>query len=151
MNVITIADQRYEFDRAALVAYHASSGEADWNVELVRGGESLFLSGTAALGEPITDLESLLRCRARVDLRSLDEVAGALLGRSVTMYPGGEDVCELAFPLAPSEAGVRLAVSFEFEWDAYLDTFPGRTGRLPASIHLDAPVTIHAGMLPDEA
>ena len=50
MRRISIAGQSFEFAAAKLVAYHCAAGEADWNLELVREGESRWLSGTTVPG-----------------------------------------------------------------------------------------------------
>ncbi|MCY1005193.1 hypothetical protein OV079_06320 [Nannocystis pusilla] len=83
-----------------------------------------------------------------VDLRSLDEVAGALLGRAVTLYPGGQDVCALGFRIAAAPGGVRLAASARCDWDGYLQTFDHGQ---PVDLELDidaAVVALHPDNLP---
>ncbi len=50
MRRISIAGTSFEFATAKLIAYHCASGEADWNIELVREGESRWLSGTIVPG-----------------------------------------------------------------------------------------------------
>ncbi|PCC74764.1 hypothetical protein SAMN02745121_06056 [Nannocystis exedens] len=146
MSRIRIGDHTWTFDAASLELYHCMSSEADWNLALVRAGATLWLAGTVVPGP--RSPEALLGAEVSVDLRSLDEVAGALLGRHVTLYPGGQDVCALRFRLAASPGGVRLAASAGCDWDRYLKTFDHDR---PVDLELDidaAVVALHPGNLP---
>lgn len=147
MSYIRIAGETFVLDGAELLAYHCCGPEADWNLALSLPGRTLYLSGTVTPAPRTAD--DLEGAAARVDLRSLDEVIGDLLGHSVTLYPGGQDVCELTFPLARSPKGVRLAVVFTSDWDRVLETFPG-AGDIEIAIEIDAVVSaLHPGRHPD--
>lgn len=147
MGQIRIADRTYALSASEFVAYHCQQPEADWNLALAHQGRALWLSGTV-IPAPLT-VDDLDRATARVDLRSLDELAGALLGREVTLFPGGQDVCEIEFPLARTPAGVRLAVAVTCDWDRYLETFPRDAGPIELALEIDAPVAaLHPGRLP---
>lgn len=144
---LRIDEETFAFERATFVAYHCASSVADWNLELIRAGEAFWLSGkiVPAPRSP----EDLDGARVEIDLRSLDDLADALLGRAITMFPGGQSVCALSFTLARSPTGVRFASDFSFEWDHDLETFPIKGTTLQASIELDAEVgALHPGGLP---
>lgn len=143
---IRIAGETFEFASASLVAYHCDGPEADWNLALDRDGDTLWLAGTVTPGPRSPD--ALVGAVVTVDLRALDEVVGALLGRHVTLYPGGQDVCALAFPLARGAAGVRLAAAVACDWDRALETFPGAS-LVEMELDIDAVVAeLHPGDLP---
>jgi hypothetical protein len=146
MSHVRIAGTSFTIERAVMEAYHCASEEADWNLELVREGGSLWLAGTVVPG-PAT-IDALHGAEVVVDLRSLDEVVGALLGRAVTLYPNGQQVCALRLRLARTERGVRLAGECECDWDRALETFEAQ-GMVALSIDVEAEVTaLHPGQLP---
>jgi hypothetical protein len=146
MSHILVAGERFPIDRAQLVAYHCDGPEADWNLELVRGDESLWLAGTATPAPRTPD--DLVGASVEVDLRSLDEVVGDLLGRPVTLYPGGQDVCALRFHLARSPDGLRFAVTTSCDWDHYLQTF-ATPDPVELTLEIDAVVSqLHPRHLP---
>jgi len=137
MSHVRVAGASFAIERAVMVAYHCASEEADWNLELEHEGVSLWLAGTVTPGpETIAALEG---AEVSIDLRSLDEVIGGLLGRAVTLYPNGQDVCALTFRLERTERGVRFAVDCECDWDRYLETFDAE-GAVELSIDVDAEV-----------
>lgn len=146
MSHVRVAEQRFELDRAELEAYHCAGPEADWNLKLVRADGCLWLAGTVEPGpRTIDDLDG---AEVTLDLRSLDETIGALIGRDVTLYPGGQDVCALKLRLARTERGVRFAVTCESDWDPALESF-ARPGPLTLSIDVDAAVVaLHPGPSP---
>ncbi|MDC0674241.1 hypothetical protein [Nannocystis radixulma] len=146
MSRIRIGHDSWTLDRASLEAYHCHAPEADWNLALDHAGQTLWLAGTVTPG-PRAPAE-LVGAEVTVDLRSLDEVVGALLGRAVTLYPGGQDVCALGFTLAPSPAGVRLAAIVTCDWDRALATFP-HDEPVVLELDIDAGVEgLHPGGLP---
>jgi hypothetical protein len=60
--------------------------------------------------------------RLHLDLRALDEVFGALLGRPITAYPGGQEVCAAHLDMRELDGGgLLLSTQFEFDWDRALD------------------------------
>lgn len=143
MRRIRIADQTFEFPGATLVAYHCDAPEADWNLALDHHGATLWLSGTVTPGPRSRD--ALVGAEITVDARALDEVVGALLGRDVTLYA---DAQALAFPLAGTSSGVRLAATFACDWDRALASFP-EPGPVEIELDIDAEVTeLHPGQLP---
>jgi hypothetical protein len=149
MSHLRIAGETFHFDRVSLLAYHCASREADWNLGLEGAGTTLWLSGTIVPGPATPD--DLDGAQVSVELRSLDEVVEALLGRPITMYPGGQAVCALAFPIARTAAGARFAVDFEFDWDHALGTFPDKAAgtRLTGALELDAELeALHPAGLP---
>ncbi len=146
MSHIIVAGERFPIDRATLVLYHCDEPEADWNLELVLGDRSLWLAGTVTPA-PRTPAD-LDGARVEVDLRSLDEVVADLLGRSVTLYPGGQAVCALRFQLARSPDGVRFAATTSCDWDDYRKTF-NTPGPVELTLEIDAIVSqLHQGQLP---
>ncbi|WAS97831.1 hypothetical protein [Nannocystis punicea] len=146
MSRIRIGDQTWDLSNATLELYHCRGPEADWNLALTHAGETLWLAGTVMPGP--ASIEALIGAEFTVDLRSLDELAGALLGRSVTLYPGGQGVCALAFRGAASPRGVRLAAAANCDWDRYLETFD-RDQPVALDFDLDAAVAaLHPGNLP---
>lgn len=146
MSHVRIAGASFAIERAVMEAYHCASQEADWNLELVREGGSLWLAGTVAPG-PAT-IDALHGAEVVVDLRSLDEVVGALLGRAVTLYPNGQQVCASRLRLERTERGVRMAGECECDWDRGLETFAAQ-GMVALSIDVEAEVTaLHQGPLP---
>jgi len=143
---IIVAGERFEVREAALTVYHASAEEADWNLELAFGGRTLWLAGTVTPGPD--SAAALVGAEVAVDLRSLDEVVRGLLGRSVTLFPGGQAVCALRFGLVASAAGVGFVVTSRCDWDRYHETFPG-LGDIEVTLAIDARVAaLHAGQLP---
>lgn len=146
MSRIRVAGATFAIERAVMVAYHCAAPEADWNLALEREGASLWLAGTVVPG-PAT-IDALGGAEVSVDLRSLDEVLGALLGRAVTLYPNGQGVCALKLRLARTPRGVRFAGECECDWDRELGTFEA-AGWVALSIELDAEVeALHPGRLP---
>lgn len=146
MSHIRVAGTTFAIERAVMVAYHCASPEADWNLALEREGALLWLAGTVVPG-PAT-IDALGGAEVSVELQSLDEVLEALLGRAVTLYPGGQGVCALKLRLARTPRGVRFAVECECDWDRALGTFEV-AGSVALSIELDAEVeAIHPGQLP---
>lgn len=146
MSHVRIAGASYVIERAVMVAAHCASEEADWNLELVREGGSLWLAGTVVPGP--SSIDGLDGAEVSIDVLSLDEVVGALLGRAVTLYPNGQEVCALRFPLVRTLRGVRFAVVCECDWDRYLKTFEAG-GVVELSIDIDAEVeALHPGALP---
>lgn len=146
MSHVRIAGASFVIERAVMVAYHCASEEADWNLELMREGGSLWLAGTVVPGPSSIDV--LDGAEVSIDLRSLDEVAGELLGRAVTLYPNGQEVCALRFRLVRTLRGVRFAVGCECDWDRHLETFDA-AGMVELSIDIDAEVeALHPGRLP---
>lgn len=146
MSHVRVADRHFPLEHAALVAYHCDGPEADWNLELAHAGQTLWLAGTVRPGPRVAD--ELVDAEVEVDLRSLDEVVGALLGRDVALYPGGQQVCALGFRLARAPVGVRFAVTVECDWDDSLQTF-ARPGPVVLELEIDAVVAgLHAGALP---
>lgn len=146
MSRIRIGDTTWTFRSASLELYHCLAPEADWNLALDHAGATLWLAGTVIPGP--RSPEALIGAEVSVDLRSLDEVAGALLGRAVTLYPGGQDVCALGFRIAAAPGGVRLAASARCDWDGYLQTFDHGQ---PVDLELDidaAVVALHPDNLP---
>jgi hypothetical protein len=138
MNQIRIANQTVVFERVTFVAYHCSAATADWNLCLEREGAMSYLSGTITPA-PRT-ASDLAGASVRVDLRSLDEVAEGILGRPITLYPGGQSVCALSFPIERSATGARFAINFDFEWDHALGTFPVAGTMESGTIELEAEV-----------
>jgi hypothetical protein len=139
---LRIAGQEFSFERAALVAYHCAADEADWNLELVRDGETLWLSGTVAPAPASGD--ALAGAVAMIDPRALDELAGALLGRPLTLFPATEPTLALSC----TARGVRLATRFTCDWDRALDTFPD-PAPIDITIDIDAELAaLHPGRLP---
>lgn len=146
MSYIVVAGQRFDFAGASLVAYHCLGEDADWNLELVREGESLWLAGTMRPGP--RSAEDLVGAEVEVDLRSLDEVVSALLGRAVTLYPGGEQVCALRFVTGGTSEVVVFAARSDCAWDRYLQSFPGE-GAVEVELAIEARVVgMHPGHLP---
>ncbi|MCY0993541.1 hypothetical protein OV203_40765 [Nannocystis sp. ILAH1] len=146
MSWIRIGDTTWTFRNASLELYHCEGPEADWNLALDHAGATLWLAGTVVPGP--RSPEALIGAEVSVDLRSLDEVAGALLGRAVTLFPHGQDVNALGFRLAASPGGVRLAASARCDWDRYLGTFDHGQ---PVDLELDidaAVVALHPGNMP---
>jgi hypothetical protein len=75
-------------------------------------------------------------------------VVGELLGRAVTLYPNGQDVCALSLRLERTPHGVRFAVDCECDWDHELATFDTR-GPVALSLDIEAEVeALHPGRLP---
>lgn len=146
MSHIIVAGERFEIRAAALTVYHASAEEADWNLELACGEQTLWLAGTVTPGPD--SAAALVGAEVAVDLRSLDEVVRGLLGRAVTLFPGGQAVCALRFGLVASPAGVGLVVTSRCDWDRYHDTFPG-LGEIEVTLAIDARVAaLHPGQQP---
>jgi hypothetical protein len=146
MSHVRIAGASFAIERAVMEAYHCASEAADWNLELVYEGTSLWLAGTVVPG-PAT-IAALDGAQVTIDLRSLDEVVGGLLGRAITLYPNGQDVCELQGRLARTERGVRLAVGCECDWDRALETFEAPAW-VELSLDIEAEVAaLHPGRLP---
>lgn len=146
MSRIRIDDQTWTFRSASLELYHCLGPEADWNLALDHAGATLWLVGTVVPGP--RSASALIGAEVKVDLRALDELAEALLGRQVTLYPHGQDVCALGFRLAAAPGGVRLAASARCDWDRYLQTFDHDQ---PVDLELDidaAVVALHPGNLP---
>lgn len=99
---IELDGQRHGFARARL-RFEGS----DWTLTLHReGAPPLELAGEAD-GD-----------RLRIDLRSLDEVLGALQGRPITAYPGGQLVNRAFLDVRP---GWHLDATFEIDWDRAID------------------------------
>lgn len=147
MSHILLADERFVVDQATLVAYHCAAETADWNLELMCGGRRLCLAGTITPGPG--DVEALAGAEVEVELRSLDEVLEALLGRAITVYPDGEQVCALSFRLLGSPAGVRFAVTCRCDWDSYHKSFPN-PGTVELTLAIDAVVAaLHPGRMPE--
>lgn len=132
-----VAGEDFAFDRAALIAYHCASTEADWNLELVRGDETLWQSGTITPA-PLTEA-ALAGAIVRLDPRALDELLEALTGRAVTLYPVGAD--EITFPLARSARGVKFAARFAATWDPELGEFADHS---PTEIAIDVDAEVAA-------
>jgi hypothetical protein len=146
MGHIRVAGVTFAIERAVMVAYHCASPEADWNLALSCEGRSLWLAGTVVPGP--TTIDALDGAEVSVDLRSLDEVLGELLGRAVTLYPNGQLVCALKLRLARTPRGVRFAAECECDWDRELGTFEA-PGPVALAIELDAEVeALHPGRLP---
>jgi len=146
MSRLRISHDTWTLGGASFVAYHCDGPEADWNLALDHAGEMLWLAGTVSPA-PRSPAE-LAGAEVTVDLRSLDEVAEALLGRSVTLYPGGQNVCALSFTLSPAPAGVRFAATVTCDWDRALATFPhGELVVLELDIEA-AVAALHPGALP---
>lgn len=147
MSHILLAGERFAVDQARLVVYHCAAETADWNLELLCGGRSLWLSGTVTPGP--ADAEALPGAEVEVELRSLDELLAALLGRAITLYPGGQEVCALRFRLQGSPTGVRFAATCSCDWDAYLRSFAA-PGNVELTLAIDAEVAaLHPGPLPE--
>jgi hypothetical protein len=148
MSHLRVAGATFAIERAVMVAYHCASEEADWNLELVHEGVPLWLAGTVAPG-PST-IDALDGAQVSVDLRSLDEVVGALLDRAVTLYPNGQGVCALTFRLVRNSRSVRFVVDCECDWDRDLATFEATEG-VALSLDIDAEVAaLHPGPLPED-
>lgn len=146
MSHVRIAATSFAVERAVLEAYHCASEAADWNLELVREGASLWLAGTMVPG-PAT-VAALDGAQVTIDLRSLDEVVGGLLGRAITLYPNGQDVCELQGRLVRTERGVRLAIECKCDWDRALETFEA-SAWVELSLDIEAEVAaLHPEQLP---
>lgn len=146
MSHIVVAGERFEFSGASLVVYHCLGEDADWNLELVREGESLWLAGTMRPGPRSAD--DLVGAEVEVDLRSLDEVVSALLGRPITLYPGGQAVCALRFMTAGSPEALVFAATCSCDWDPYLQSFPV-AGAVALELAIEARVeALHPGHLP---
>lgn len=144
---ILLAGERFGIDQATLVVYHGAAETADWNLELVCGGRRLWLSGTITPG-PV-DAVALVGAEVEVDLRSLDELLEALLGRALTLYPGGQKVCALRFRLLGAPGGVRFAVTCSCDWDTYHRSF-ATPGDVELTLAIDAEVAaLHPGPLPE--
>ncbi len=145
MRRISIAGHSFEFAAAKLVAYHCASDEADWNLELVREGESRWLSGTITPG-PRTPAD-LDGAAVRLDPRSLDELAECLTGRIVTLYPREEEA--LKSRLVRTADGVKFSFALEADWDPELASFAA-PGVIAVEIEIEAEVGgLHPGRLPD--
>lgn len=145
MSHIRVAGTSFAIERAVMVAYHCASEEADWNLELVREGASLWLAGTVKPGPG--GIGALDGAEVEVDLRSLDEVVGELIGRAVTLYPSGQEVCALRLRLGRTERGVRFAGECECDWDRALETFEG-VEMVGLAIDVDAEVGgLHPGRM----
>lgn len=140
-----VAGDDFTFDRAALIAYHcASTLAADWNLELARGDETLYLSGTITPA-PLTEA-ALDRAIVRLDPRSLDELVEALTGRAVILEPVGAD--DITFPLARTARGVRFAARFSAAWDPSLGEFADHSP-VDIAIDIDAELAaLHPHRLP---
>jgi hypothetical protein len=140
-----VAGDDFTFDRAALIAYHcASTLAADWNLGLVRGDETLWLSGTITPA-PLTEA-ALDGAIVRLDPHALDELVEALTGRAVVLEPVGAD--EVTFPLARTARGVRLAVRFSAAWEPSLGEFADHSP-VEVALDIDADVAaLHPHRLP---
>lgn len=139
MRRISIAGTSFEFERADLWGYHCASEEADWNLELVRGETTIWLSGTMKPGP--RGVDELAGVVMRLDPRALDEVVESLIGRAVTLYPrqdpGLGDGVE--FRLVRTDGGVRVSVAMDADWDRYLESFP-----VPGDVRVE--IEIEAGV-----
>lgn len=145
MSHIALAGERFGIDQATLVVDHGAAETADWNLELVRGGRRLWLSGTITPG-PV-DAGALVGAEVEVELRSLDELIEALLGRAITLYPGGQAVCALRFRLLGAPGGVRFAVTCSCDWDSSLKSF-ATPGPVELTLAIDAELAaLHPGPL----
>lgn len=135
---LRVAGDEFTFERAVVVAYHcASEAEADWNLELARGDETLFLSGTVTPAPRSAD--TLDGAIVRLDPRSLDELLEALTGRAVLLEPVDSDA--VTFPLARTARGVRFAARFSANWDPSLGRFADHS---PVAVALDIDAEVAA-------
>lgn len=106
------------------------------------------LTGTILASGPRT-IDALHDAEVSIDLRSLDEVIGALLDREVTLYPNGQDVCALRGRLVRTSRGIRLATECECDWDRALETFEAGAGMVELAIDVEAEVAaLLSGRLP---
>ncbi|AKT39912.1 hypothetical protein [Chondromyces crocatus] len=146
MSRLQLGDQSWTLRKASLTIYHGAAAEADWNLALDHAGETLWLAGTITPGPHAP--EALLGAEVTVDLRSLDEVVSHLLGRAVTLYPNGQEVCALVFRLTASPQGVHFAATAPCDWDRYLQTFD-HDHPVTLELDIDAALTaLHPGRLP---
>lgn len=137
---IELQGQRYELEAAALELYHCAGPVADWSLGLSRGAQRLWLAGTV---EPAPISEAQLHTRRLwVELRSLDEVFGALTGKILVHDPPDT--------IALDWSGGELSVAYTFEWSCGLGP-SGRDGPEPGwvRIHITPQlVGMHPGALP---
>ncbi len=146
---IEIDGTRHAIDDATLELYHCAGSEADWNLELVgHDGNVMYLAGTVPAPKAASDL---VGSKLRLDPRSLDEVAEALLGDAITIYPNGAEVCEAFLEVDTASAcSLRLVSSFAFDWDRAIDQ-PGARYAEPRRVAFEILASIgplHAGNLP---
>jgi hypothetical protein len=136
MGTITLAGTTWDVSDGTL---HLGRGTSvvDWNLSFRHGDQELWLAGTAGPG-PFAGRDGLVGATLKVDLRSLDEVCGALLRRDVTLYPHGQTVCRLELACTPLDSDrLRLYAAFDAEWDRFLGTFPDGPDRVAAAIDLE--------------